>query len=360
MGNSLEVTSSSDEKMIKKLSRSELYRNCFGTEKDLSNFAKVLSNVGLLQTEFFCLDGLKFDVKQVLQEDGDFVEIVNSPIKPVKTHEDTEYHDEYEYELIEYDEILDRSCEFEGISVKFCLSQNSAGYLQTAIQSYMGPYISLIGMMPQFGFLHSSIIFGKWKIEWNNTEIVIPRPIKAKESLFCVDLFTLNSKQEAEQFIKCISDTIVDWNVNFSYAQNGSVEKKTGNCQQFVSELLRRAKRDACFDNLPEGIQTVLKKVQETGMMKMELRITKEFGSYFGITGNCIEFSTHGQLDRFVSDLCSKDVNFMSSRIWKTEKMLCKAFDRAFWLRWRREPSNCDFCQENCPFKNPVMRSFIV
>lgn len=58
---------------------------------------------------------------------------------------------------------------------------------------------------------------------------------------------------------------------------------------------------------------------------------TEKFHKKIGIQEKTVQFSTHKQLDKFVSRLLGKDPRFFETH--KEAWSLLKSFDRAFWLR---------------------------
>lgn len=62
-----------------------------------------------------------------------------------------------------------------------------------------------------------------------------------------------------------------------------------------------------------------------TKQLKQEFKFIQE---------DCIYFTTHEQLDKFVNKLLQQDPNFLTKEKNKYTVALLKSFDRAFWLRF--------------------------
>lgn len=112
---------------------------------------------------------------------------------------------------------------------------------------------------------------------------------------------------------------------------------------------------------------TFLKKIREEGKCEMEFEMDFEFRQKFNIKEKKVKFNTHLELDKFVMDLMKIDLELELK--YKHEWALLKrfllifihlfcSFDRAFWLRHYKFPTNDkwtpykeDECK--CPFGDP-------
>ena len=93
----------------------------------------------------------------------------------------------------------------------------------------------------------------------------------------------------------------------------------------------------------------------------MEFHMDHQFRQEFEKKESSVKFQTHKELDLFVQGLKDKDLEFEFK--YKSEMILLKSFDRAFWLRYFKSPNN-KITQpitaeiygkeiQKCPFGNP-------
>ena len=98
----------------------------------------------------------------------------------------------------------------------------------------------------------------------------------------------------------------------------------------------------------------------------MEFHMDHQFRQEFEKKESSVKFQTHKELDLFVQGLKDKDLEFEFK--YKSEMILLKSFDRAFWLRHFKFPQDDNWKplkiekkQENgdidiqlgCPFDDP-------
>ena len=158
------------------------------------------------------------------------------------------------------------------------------------------------------------------------------------------------------------------------------VQKKIANCQDFTIQMLQKiGVTDLKFENTSIG--DYLESVFSKGTTEVLFTTNKEFRDKYNVLfrdhhiQRLIEkkhsFPTHRDLDLFVRDFMQVDSLFEHSE----ECQLLKAFDRGFWLKYRRccqqqggqqqqqqqqeevvrnEPlMEEDTCEMMCPFGDP-------
>lgn len=168
-------------------------------------------------------------------------------------------------------------------------------------------------------------------IEWNNSALCIPRKCVSKAALITADIDSISTEKKLEEVIDLLADFICKWNTKYHYKDNSKNKEKEGNCQDFCSELL-----DALLikpDHLYTGaLGLFLKRVREEGKSEMIFTMEDEFRETFQIKEKRLTFHTHKELDQFVQNCMTKEVEFELK--YKSEWTLLKSFDRAFWLRY--------------------------
>jgi hypothetical protein len=161
-----------------------------------------------------------------------------------------------------------------------------------------------------------------------------------------------------------VASFITHWNINKTYKDNPTKESD-GNCQDFVHDLLDQL--NIKTDHIYSGaLGEFLKKLRKQGKCDMEFLMDPQFRQTFGMKENSVTFKTHKELDEFVQSLKDQDLEFEFK--YKSEMILLKSFDRAFWLRhfkfpnddqWKplkieKKNENGDIdIQLGCPFDDP-------
>eukprot|EP01080_Neovahlkampfia_damariscottae_P002928 gene2928-4767_t len=252
------------------------------------------------------------------------------------------------------------------IKIKLVLSEATDSAIRKFGNSIMAPVLSKMGWLPEYGLLHPSLIIGPWKLEWNTSELVIPRPCKSSESIFCVDIYSISTLEELNEIIESLVDIIIEWNTSYTYKQTSGdpFNDHSGNCQQFIDYLINILNLTDKVNELPEGIHKFLGKIRERGVGIMEFEMNEKFRTKFNINESKKVFTSHKELDEFVNRLISKD--FLFFRNFVEEGIILKSFDRAFWLRFNKtkEDESCKPLSKNndfdCPFKDPKMTNSIL
>ena len=112
-----------------------------------------------------------------------------------------------------------------------------------------------------------------------------------------------------------------------SYVKSSGVKGVSGNCQDFVDELLEALEIRPKFSG---PMAAFLKRLKRKGVCDLQFRMSESFRRKFSITEEKMVFTSHEQLDKFVERLLIVDPEF--DAVHKEEWVLLKAFDRGFWL----------------------------
>jgi hypothetical protein len=184
--------------------------------------------------------------------------------------------------------------------------------------------------------------------------------ISAQASIVCADIESIATLDELDFVRDRLAEVIVKWNTTMYYKErDGSPERDhTGNCQQFIDEILSILKIDDCYAQFPIPLVNYLKKLRDEGYGEMEFEFDDVFKKKFfpenkpdlhiideiedqeqtdketkimGIwdqykNKSKIVFKTHEQLDVFVAYLICLEPEFMTTH--KHEYYLLKSFDR--------------------------------
>jgi hypothetical protein len=127
-----------------------------------------------------------------------------------------------------------------------------------------------------------------------------------------------------------VSGVICDWNVHMEYSQ------RNANCQHFIDDIC--AVLNVSLDKFTGSMSHYLDKLRTKGMCKMKYTIPYELMEKLGIKEQKLEIPTHQELDSFVGKIMDKIPKFEEE--FPEDFQLLKAFDRAFWLKHFRDPSN--------------------
>jgi hypothetical protein len=213
----------------------------------------------------------------------------------------------------------------------------------TQTRKILSPVLATLRLAPQFGLFHSALIIGPWKIEWNNSSLIVPRKCMAS-AVVAFDLVEINGEENIKDKLQTLAEAISEYNVTKSYDQMNC------NCQQFVDDLCKRLELPIAFKGQMAEFMDRLRKtgkceskytIPQDVLEKMRARNKKEPGSItfttmpnFDLeqTSGEITFTSHEQLDEVVNNIVTADAAFLYSA-GKDDYKLLKAFDRAFWLR---------------------------
>ena len=103
----------------------------------------------------------------------------------------------------------------------------------------ISPVLDTFNVMPQLGLFHSGLIIGPWKIDWNDSSIVVPKKIIAGAAVMTADIDAISSLSQLEDCVDKIAHIIVKWNLTKIYKDSGGDKKHYGNCQDFNDDLLK-------------------------------------------------------------------------------------------------------------------------
>lgn len=153
-----------------------------------------------------------------------------------------------------------------------------------------------------------------------------------------------------------MADYICKWNTKKYYKDNTLGQEKYGNCQDFCNGILEELGINT--EHIFKGaLGNFLTKIRKEGKSEMEFEMSKEFRERFKQKEDKITFKSHEELDKFVISLQNIEIEFEIK--YKSEWLLLKSFDRAFWLRFYKFKDEKKFQplmkQEEmiCPFGNP-------
>lgn len=248
MGNSLDSPEEKNKlKVFQKLKAAKTQEH--KTDQELLKIAETLINPRFLKEHFKknIPKYVKFFQRKDFEEDSFYKNSENEDFENEQNSKD-------EFVWIEdyFDHFETQSKGFEGIKVKLVLSNIAVNSIQKMAQGYLAPLLSAWDLLPEFGFLHSSLIFGPWKLEWTNNELIVPKETRSSDCVICLDLYSITTKEELDRLLDIVINVIIDWNINISYKQNGDpVLYKNGNCQQFVDTLIQKMDLQHRIEKLP-------------------------------------------------------------------------------------------------------------
>ncbi|KAL0487612.1 hypothetical protein AKO1_000249, partial [Acrasis kona] len=174
-------------------------------------------------------------------------------------------------------------------------------------------------------------MLGPFKVEWNDGGLIIPRACTAS-SFIAFDVKTFKEPAEIKEAIQKTAEAIAFYNTGFDY------NNSTKNCQHFTEHLLK----ELGIQYEPKGqLKEFLDKMRASGRYDCSYRVPEEYLAKFEkvdelkkiIRNGVATFTTHKELDLFVSKIYEEDPFYFGGPIGKDDYKLLKSFDRGFWLR---------------------------
>eukprot|EP01080_Neovahlkampfia_damariscottae_P002305 gene2305-2773_t len=237
------------------------------------------------------------------------------------------------------------------LKIKIILTENLRTMKQKTLRRLAAPFIHKLGVGDtNLGLIHSAISIGPWYLEWNNTELCVPKKFYSGSSLLVIDIKHSYEMVDIEKIIEVLAEVITRWNTLHSY------EKLHNNCQTFIDDVLMSL--DIETDLKLEGyIKKYIQNLRLTGECPVDYQIPEIIQEKCGFKENKITFETHKQLDEFLNTVLEYYPTFPIEDLGYD---LLKGFDRGFWLRHYKSPLSEDFIPAQneyakclCPFDNP-------
>ena len=189
-----------------------------------------------------------------------------------------------------------------------------------------------------YGIFHSALIVGPYYLDWNASELCVPKRImKSSESFFSTDISEIwIQNYDLEGVIKKISEVIALWNTVYTY---GNIKiGNARNCQDFVEDIMRSL--NIAWNPKPGGSIERFMNSLKNGNEGAKFFASDQFERFFSSNQYVSdrknrEFTTHEELDKFaaaIHDACTTiEADFPEE--WN----LLKSFDRGFWLKYYTE-----------------------
>lgn len=232
----------------------------------------------------------------------------------------------------EYDQIKE-------IPIKLIITETE---VSPTMRKFLSPMLYALGFSPPtFGMFHVGIVCASWILEWNDSSLCMPRKCGSNHSLLTADIgFTIQTRKQLKEVYSKISQVIIDWNTSYTYTsvtQKHPKESKSGNCQNFVDELLDALEIKMEF---PPCLAEYIAKMRKDGKGELIFETNDAQLIQKSMIRRKTKFATHQELDKFVLEMITKN-GFISVNQFKEkypgEIALLKSFDRAFWLRHLRD-----------------------
>ncbi|KAL9648942.1 hypothetical protein ABK040_008322 [Willaertia magna] len=230
------------------------------------------------------------------------------------------------------------------LSVKFVLTELNTSLLKRLERNIA--HATNLTKETQFGLFHAALTVGNWYLEFNDDSLINIRHISSTKAVFVIDLFTLTDQITVNEKIGELANFCCKWNGTVKYDQ------KTNNCQDFVTTVLKEVFNFDLMSHLNTNARDFIENLIQWGRCDMKFKMNN---------GKTIEFKTHSELDQFCYNLENKDISLSAQ-----DRMLLKAFDRAFWLRklsgkFPNDSSNEPLCTKsgecNCYFNEHINSS---
>ena len=183
--------------------------------------------------------------------------------------------------------------------------------------------------------------------------------------MLSADIEQLQTNEDVRNVVEKLSKVIVKWNTTMSYKERDTETGKSGNCQDFVDDVL--VSIGLSRDSLSQGpLGEFLKKLKTKGQSDLIFKMSEPFRKAFNFAEHKKKFTTHRDLDEFVKGLLAIDPDFEKN--YRYEWLFLKSMDRAFWLKHIKfeemeeyKPASREAVDEDdevilitdCPFKDP-------
>lgn len=126
---------------------------------------------------------------------------------------------------------------------------------------------------------------------------------------------------------------------------------REGNCQDFVEDVLTCL--GFSLPNFQGALASFLQEMRTKGSSELIFRPAPELAKKLNMPEPSITFTNHKQLDDFVNGIKMQKEFALWSHDYPGEYALLKSFDRAFWVRNFKDPTNEMFQPHKCPFDDP-------
>lgn len=222
-----------------------------------------------------------------------------------------------------------------------------------------------------FGICHTGISIGRCSIDWYANSFVQLRPASSTNAVLCADtsykgntMYSMTGAELKDMLTK-VAVEICKWNAMVTYNAKSEIGgPNQGNCQNFTFALLQ------ILDSKPTDFSPHVgtfhvsipsnKLVEYLSNYKLYntadrvFRMTKTFNKTFFQNDKAeqVVFMSHEQLDQFYTKLLQVCPNF--EKEYASIHDLLKSFDRAYWLRQLKNPSEeTRPCHNGCPLVPP-------
>nr|CAG4718432.1 unnamed protein product [Naegleria fowleri] len=244
------------------------------------------------------------------------------------------------------------------LKIKLIITEIASNSSQKTLRQFLSPVLHKMNVLPEIGWFHSAILVGKWRLDFNDSSVVIPRKLVSQAAVITTDIESITTMQDLNRVIDGMAKCICKWNRNITYKQTGGDRVTTGNCQDFVEDLLEHI---GVKMNLSGSMKKFVKRLRRTGKCSLVFEMDKKFREYFKMETKRVKFKSHEQLDLFVRKLLETCPTF--SQTFPDEWILLQSFDRTYWLKHMTyshidEYKPCKVIRDNrgvqdCPFHEP-------
>ncbi|KAG2374881.1 hypothetical protein C9374_010255 [Naegleria lovaniensis] len=328
---------------------------------------KMLQQSKGLDEEHLSSSGSSSGMKSMVSTnvDNELNQMKQSNVNEDEDQEDDDILNEQDIIIGTKDPNLNKILEQNTVKVKIVISEIARTKGRKAFRRMMSPILSRLDMLPELGMFHSAIQIGPWLIEWNNSAICVPRKCVSSAAMLSADIEQLQTNEDVRKVVEKLSAVIVKWNTSMQYKERDTEPGKSGNCQDFVDDVLHNI--GLSRDKLSEGpLGEFLKKLKTKGQSDLVFKMSDSFRKAFNLEENKKKFKTHKELDDFVNSLVAIDHSFENN--YRYEWLFLKSMDRAFWLKHIKfeeleeyKPASKETIDEDgdvifipdCPFKDP-------
>ncbi|KAF0979621.1 hypothetical protein FDP41_001289 [Naegleria fowleri] len=219
-----------------------------------------------------------------------------------------------------------------GLRIKFVLTELDQSSHMRLLRR-IGHTLNFTGDS-QFGMFHTALIVGNWYVEWNDNSLAIVRKNSSSKAVFAFDLVIITKEADIHHCLDVIAKECCRWNGSVMY------ENRKANCQHFTQAVLEKIGID--FESKLKGAaKNYIERLKKYGVCDMTIDLTDKLKPLFKNVQS-VTFKTHAELDMFYNTIKDALPSYFDVDEGKSDEILLKSFDRAFWLRKESSKASAD------------------
>jgi hypothetical protein len=174
------------------------------------------------------------------------------------------------------------------------------------------------------GQLYTVLVIGPYRIEWDETGIIIPRKSMIS-SPTAIKIETIRGEETIKQRVEELATEIARYNVLYSY------NPTSRNCQHFIDDVCQRLQLSL---NVVGQLKTFVNTIREYGSAPCRYTIPERLATLMQEKDLQEEITSQEQLDQILQAIHTVDPDYLYiTTIGKGDMKLLEAYGRVFFLR---------------------------